>query len=188
MKHTNRSSAGRLLRGASLFLVAAAAPALMAQDASWSKGYIGVHLGYRQPLGELADNVRGTLYFAGFYEKVWSSGFGIRGTADAAFGMGMLEKDSASSSGGLLNQLGLSVDLAYYFGSFYPFVGAGFLKNSLGDEGDESFKAAFDQEKLDRNTAYHAGVGILLGASFGIEAKYIQSGYNCVQVSMVFKM
>jgi hypothetical protein len=188
MKNIKRSMANRLPCAAALFLVAACAPRLAAQDSVWARNNWGFAGGAQfQIIGDLADAAEvGGPRLAVSLERLWSFGLGVRGTAElAAFNpkipKGFTDEDKVSS----IWQFGGLADLAWYFNwtKLYPFAGAGYVTRVVPDK----YEALFDKEKLDNKIAYHAGLGYLFKPYYGIEVRYVQSGYSWVSVSLFIK-
>jgi hypothetical protein len=198
MKHNTPSFTRRLVRGAALFLSVLFAPALMAQEGGWSKSNYGFQLGVMAPMGELADMQETGFGLAGFYEKVFSSGFALRGRLEyTQFG----EKVSSESEWFYgdyytwqvtrqLTQVGVMLDLIWYKDlkdTIYPFAGIGYFNRSATVGVSDDWGSLDASEDLESELGYCVGLGLNFSRHFGVEAKYTVCEYNWVQISLLYR-
>jgi hypothetical protein len=179
----------------------AAASALSAQDAGWSKGSFGIHLGYMNPMAKMADRTEPGFGAALSYEKVYSGGFAARGRLEYAQ-LGekkrgpFLYEDEWERDRYFISdqwtQIGAMLDVAYYHnlkGTLYPFAGLGYFARDAErtiPHGDSYISDINTPIPPKSEFGAYAGLGHYFSRHFGAELKYtLCSEGGWAQVSLL---
>jgi hypothetical protein len=176
-----RKANGIMLAAVTCATAFACAPQLKGQEATWSKYNYGFQVGMLMPTGEKLKDVAGTGFgAAGYLEKIWSVGWGIRGRLEYTY---FGEKDQGFEVKTNTTQTGGMLDLIYYSRSslFYPFVGIGVFSRS-GQQ-----RIGVDKEHIDMpsSTAVSLGAGWNFSNNLGLEIKYSVTESSWAQVSIL---
>jgi hypothetical protein len=177
-------------------LAMAAAPALTAQEAGWSKGYFGLHLGYLSPSGG-RHRMEPGFGAALSYEKVYSGGFAARGRLEyAQFGKKDYQERTYIDYHELYysiseqwTQVGAMLDVAYYHnlkGTLYPFIGLGYFKRDV-EISSPPYESYIGTHPPKSEFGAYAGLGHYFSRHFGAELKhtYCKTEGGWTQISLL---
>jgi hypothetical protein len=178
----------------------------MAQEGGWSKGNFGLQLGVMKPMGDLADMLGAGPSLAVFYEKVFSSGFAIKGRLEySIMGGGGVSWDywvedeyysywhTETFNVKDMTQFGVMLDLVWYKDlkdTIYPFAGIGHFSRNRYTGYDSHYTSGapgWITEYPDSELAVCAGLGFNFSRHFGTELKYTLCEYNWMQLSLLYR-
>jgi len=180
----------RLLRGAAIALVAAGAPALMAEG----DFRFGAGLSVAGPIGDLSDFCEQGFGVSAFGEWGFAGSHALRGKAEyILFGETKVGRDHKSNA----NALFVMADYVYRFDShdhgFYIFGGVGYVSGSATTN-DRILGEWAKTTDSDGTFGYNAGFGCNFSKHFGVEATYVMApevfekvDFNWAQVSLKYR-